>query len=189
MEKMADKLADRFYNRETFPDMSYGAFKYVMEFALEMAAGILASAAIAVAFDMEMETAVFLLIFWVLRSYAGGIHLDRFSHCFLFSTGVIAGAMALVKYCHPPLGLPSVLFFIGIVAFFATEPESDKNREVNREEDLFFKRRLRQFLFIIMAAYLIVAFTGSTRYAFIIALAVDVVYVLMILGKVKNGKI
>ena len=53
MEKMAAMLAERLYEEGSFPTVSYEAFKYVIEFALEMAAGILASAIIAVGFNMR----------------------------------------------------------------------------------------------------------------------------------------
>lgn len=188
MEKMAGMLADRFYEKSTFPTVSYEAFKYVIEFTLEMAAGILASAIIAVCFNMRWETAAFLLIFWVLRSYAGGIHLDKFSHCFLFSAFVIAGTMALVKYSYVPLWFSHLLFVGGVGAFMLTEPESDRNRTVDEEEDAYFKKKLRQSFFTIAVIYLFCAFTQNRKYTFLIAITVSVVYVLMILGKVKNAK-
>lgn len=188
MEKMAGMLADRFYEKSSFPTVSYEAFKYVMEFTLEMAAGILASAIIAVGFNMRWETAAFLLIFWVLRSYAGGIHLDKFSHCFIFSAFVIAGTMALVKYSHVPLEVSHLLFAGGVGAFMFTEPESDRNRKVDKEEDAYFKKKLRQSLFTIAVIYLFCAFMQNRKYTFLIAITVSVVYALMILGKVKNAK-
>lgn len=188
MEKMAGMLADRFYEKSSFPTVSYEAFKYVMEFTLEMAAGILASAIIAVGLKMRWETAAFLLIFWILRSYAGGIHLDKFSHCFIFSALVIAGTMAIVKYSCVPLWFSHFLFMGGIGAFMLTGPENDRNRKVDEEEDAYFKKKLRQSLFAIAVVYLICALMQNRKYTFLIAIAVGVVYVLMILGKVKNAE-
>lgn len=188
MEKLAGMLADRFYEKSSFPTVSYEAFKYIIEFTLEMAAGILASAIIAVGFNMRWETASFLLIFWVLRSYAGGIHLDKFSHCFVFSAFVIAGTMALVKYSYVPLWFSHLLFIGGAGALMLTEPESDRNRKVDEAEDAYFRKKLRQSFLAIAAAYLFCAFMQNRKYTFLIAITVDVVYVLMILGKVKNAK-
>ena len=188
MEKLAGKLADHFYDKENFPDISYESFKYVMEFALEMAAGIFASAVIAAAYEMEWETALFLVIFWVLRSYAGGIHLDKFSHCFVFSFCVIAVTMAVVKYAQAPFWLSHILFMLGAAGFVLTAPESDKNRKVDGEEDAYFRVKLRNSLVLIAGLYLLFSFLRNSRYTFLIAVSVDVVYLLMILGKIKNGK-
>ena len=188
MEKMAAMLAERLYEEGSFPTVSYEAFKYVIEFALEMAAGILASAIIAVGFNMRWETAAFLLIFWVLRSYAGGIHLDKFSHCFIFSAFVIAGTMALVKYSYVPLWFSHLLFIGGVSAFMLTDPESDRNREVDEAEAPYFRKKMRQSFFAIAVFYLLCAFMQSRKYTFLIAITISVVYVLMILGKVKNAK-
>ena len=188
MEKMADILAGRVYKKSSFPTVSYEAFKYVIEFTLEMLAGIFASAVIAIGLNMRWETAAFLLIFWVLRSYAGGIHLDRFSHCFVFSAFVIAATMALVKYVVVPLWFSHILFAGGVGAFMLTEPESDRNRKVDEEEDAYFRKKLRQSLLAITAVYLFCAFIQNRKYSFLIAITVGVVYVLMILGKVKIEK-
>ncbi len=189
MEKMAGVLADRFYDEYKFPAVSYDAFKYVIEFVLEMAAGIFASAMIAVIFDMKWETAVFLMIFWILRSYAGGIHLDAFWQCFLFSAAVMAGTIALVKYLEMPVWGSHMMFLGGVLAFLLTEPENDKNRHVDQEEDAYFRKKLCESFLGIAAVYLFCIFTNNSRYTFLIAATVDVVYVLMILGKIKNGKI
>lgn len=188
MEKMAAMLAERLYEEGSFPAVSYEAFQYVIEFALEMAAGILASAAIAVGFNMRWETAAFLLIFWVLRSYAGGIHLDKFSHCFIFSAFVIAGTMALVKYSWVPLWFSHLLFIGGVGAFLFTDPESDRNRKVDETEDAYFRKKLQQSFLAIAVFYLICALMQNRKYTFLIAITISVVYVLMILGKVKNAK-
>ena len=186
---MAGVLADRFYDEYKFPAVSYDAFKYVIEFVLEMAAGIFASAMIAVIFDMKWETAVFLMIFWILRSYAGGIHLDAFWQCFLFSAAVMAGTIALVKYLEMLVWGSHMMFLGGVLAFLLTEPENDKNRHVDQEEDAYFRKKLCESFLGIAAVYLFCIFTNNSRYTFLIAATVDVVYVLMILGKIKNGKI
>lgn len=188
MKKVAGMLADYFYREDKFQGISYDAFQYALEFALEMGTGIFASAMIAVIFDMEGETAAFLLIFWVLRSYVGGLHLEAFWQCFLFSTAVIAGAMAVVRYFTVQPLWPHFMYLAGALAFLQTEPENDKNRRVDTDEDLYFKGKLLQCLILITIAYIYCTFTNNVRYTFVIALAVDVVYVLMILGKWKNGK-
>lgn len=166
--------------------MSYESFRYAIEVFFEMLAGILASAVIAVSLDMKWETAVFLTVFWILRSYAGGIHLSKFRYCFLFSATVIIISMLLVKHFLPSFIVSHIMMFGGIVAFLNTEPENDRNRRVESDEDRYFRRRLAQALTVIIVVYMVCAFLGNARYMFILALSVDIVYVLMILGKIKN---
>ena len=114
--------------------------------------------------------------------------MDKFSHCFIFSAFVIAGTMALVKYSYVPLWFSHLLFIGGVSAFMLTDPESDRNREVDEAEDAYFRKKLRQSFFAIAVFYLLCAFMQSRKYTFLIAITISVVYVLMILGKVKNAK-
>ncbi len=182
-------MAKYLYDEESLPTISYEIFRYVMTAALEIAAGILASIIIAVCLDMKIETVVFLAVFWILRSYAGGIHLDRFSHCFVFSAFVMTFTLLLVKYCHVSLWISHSMIGSGAVGFLFSEPESDKNRSVDELENKYFKRKLRQFLFVIMMIYGIYVCLEMYRYAFLIALTVDIVYLMMIMGKVKNKRV
>ena len=69
-----------------------------------------------------------------------------------------------------------------------TDPESDRNRKVDEKEDAYFRKKLRQSLFAIAVVYLFCAFMQNRKYTFLIAITISVVYVLMILGKVKNAK-
>lgn len=188
MKKVAGMLADHFYDDKKFPTVSYDSFEYAIEFVLEMAAGILASAVIAVTLDMKCETVVFLTIFWVLRSYAGGLHLDAFWQCFLFSAAVIAGSIAIVKYVSASMWVSHIMYAGGMTAFLFTDPENDRNRRVDAEEDVYFRKKLWQSFLVIAAAYLFCIYAGNRRYAFLIALTINVVYALMIIGKIKNGK-
>ena len=70
-----------------------------------------------------------------------------------------------------------------------TDPESDRNREVDEAEDAYFRKNCGSLFFAIAVFYLLCAFMQSRKYTFLIAITISVVYVLMILGKVKNAKI
>ena len=59
---------------------------------------------------------------------------------------------------------------------------------MDEEEDAYFRKKLRQSLLAITAVYLFCAFIQNRKYSFLIAITVGVVYVLMILGKVKIEK-
>lgn len=188
MNRIASVLADWVYDKDNFPAVSYDAFKYAVEFAMEMAAGIFANFMIALYFGMVWESVIFLFVFWTLRSYAGGIHLDQFSHCFVFSSCITVATLGAVKYAYVPLGASRFMLTGGVIALLFTEPESDKNRKVDDEDETYFRRKLRQFLLIIVTIYLLFDFMDQRRYAFLIAFTTDIVYAMMILGKVKNRR-
>lgn len=189
MKKFELMLARYAYKKGSMPSATFETYVYAAQVALEMLLGILANIAIALFLNMKLEVVVFFFIFCILRSYAGGLHLDKFSHCFLFSFAVTTGTMLLVKYMNVPLTVSGIMMGGGLIAFWLTKPVNDKNREVNEEEDAYFKRKLRQFLTIILIAYSATVLLSFSSYSFLIALTVDVVYILMILGKWKNKSV
>ena len=188
MKKFELMLARYAYEKDSLPSASFETYEYAAQVALEMLMGIIANIAIALCLNMKMEVVVFFFIFCVLRSYAGGLHLDKFSHCFLFSFAVTTGSMLLVKYMNVSLAVSGIMMGGGLIAFWLTKPVNDKNREVNEEEDAYFKRKLRRSLSIITIAYAATALLAISRYSFLIALTVDAVYILMVLGMWKNNK-
>lgn len=189
MDRLADILTKKFYDKDRLTYLSYETFRFGVQAALEMSAAILASIIIAVFLGELLETAIFLLTFGILRSYAGGIHLEKFSHCFVFSTAVMLAAILTVKYINPTIWTLHLLLVGGILAFYCTEPENDKNRDVDENENIYFKKKLWQSLAFIVGVYALCVYLGRLHYAFLLSLTVDVTYLLMILGKIKNGKI
>lgn len=186
MKRFELMLARYAYKRDSLSSVSFETYEYAVQVTLEMLMGVLANIAIALCLNMKLEAVVFFFVFCVLRSYAGGLHLDKFSHCFLFSFAVTTGSMLLVKYMNVSLAVSGIMMGGGLIAFWLTKPVNDKNRDVNEEEDAYFKSKLRQSLSIITIAYFTTALLSFLRYSFLIALTVDVVYILMILGKWKN---
>jgi len=189
VKKLELMLARYAYKKDSLPSASFETYEYAAQVTLEMLVGILANIAIALCLNMKLEVVVFFFIFCVLRSYAGGLHLDKFRHCFLFSFAVTTGSMLLVKRLNVSLAVSGIMMGGGVIAFWLTKPVNDRNREVNEEEDAYFKSKLRQFLVIITLAYFTTTLLALSRYSFLIALAVDVVYILMILGKWKNRNV
>lgn len=75
MEKISIVLANYVYQRDS--GISLETYQYGLQVAMEMSAGIAASICMAVYLGMRIESLLFLALFSVLRSYAGGLHFTK----------------------------------------------------------------------------------------------------------------
>lgn len=188
MKKLESLLANYAYQKQVVPSLTLESYEYIAQVALEMLSGILASIALALCLDMIAETVLFLLIYSVIRSYAGGLHLERFASCFCLSFFVTAGTLIFVKAAEVSRWMIFIMLLAGQAAFWLTEPGDNKNRKVDEEENRYFKRKLRQYLTVFAVVCIGFLLAGVRRYALLVAVTIDVAYVFMVLGKRKDEK-
>lgn len=183
MERIAKLLADRIYRSGS--QLSYETYQYGLQVALEMLAAIIASCGIAMYLDMKLECCLFLVMFSVLRSYAGGLHFSGFATCFCCSLMIIAETLLFVKTCEIPSKGLCVLMGFFTIAFWVTEPTNSKNKAVTDEESRYYKKKLRCALVFLCIAFLVTLFARQARYANLIVVTTMITFTLMLIGKWK----
>lgn len=121
-------------------------YKYGLQVLLEMIFCVGTCLLIAVIFQAFLEIGLFLLIFIPLRSYAGGLHLSSFWSCYIFSCLTFLFIVVMAELIRVPgsVNILCILLCIGII--FLLYPVENKNREVDKEENSYFKRKLICFL-------------------------------------------
>lgn len=189
MEKLASMLAGYMYRNSENSEISYDVYRYSFLLFLEMAAGSVTGAIMAVHMGVQAEALVFLGVFFLLRSYAGGLHLDTFLKCYFASTGILAGAFWLIKYWKAEFYISFLLILVFEGVLIVSNGCNSKNRAVSSEESVYFKKKLFWTLAITSLLYIVFAVAGYVRYSLAVSLAVSVSGILLILGKIKNGKI
>lgn len=137
---------------------------------------------------MYVEGVFFFLVFAPLRSYAGGLHLEKFWSCFILSCLTFSIVLLLIKSIHMP---PTALFFLLLLlelAVYGQYPVESPNRTVDQEEDRYFRRKLRRFLWIDFMVGVLCLLTGLDVYLQEMVLIFLIVAVTMLMGKIKNRK-
>lgn len=184
MERIAKALADLVYQSES--PFCYEIYQYGLQVALEMLVALIAGCCIAVSLDMKLEGCIFLILFSVLRSYAGGLHFSGFLPCFLCSLMINAGALLFVKMCEiQSVGLCALMGFFTL-AFWVTEPANSKNKAVTDKESEYYKKKLKRVLVFLCIVFLMTLFAGQTRYANLMVVTTMVTFVLMLIGRWKD---
>lgn len=95
MEYFAEKLVDFILKHKVIEEEDYAIYKYGLQTGMETSLCVIVSAFIAVKLDAFLEYLVFVIMFFPLRAYMGGIHMKRFCSCFLCSCIVITVGLYL----------------------------------------------------------------------------------------------
>lgn len=132
---------------------------------------------------MYLEGILFFVVFAPLRSYAGGLHLQKFYACLILSSLTFAGIVLACKIDLFPTMLGNAVSTVSLLGIYMLYPVENVNRDVDEEEDRFFRRKLIGFL--IFDAVLIGLFNIFCFYRgiVVITLTLLVVFITMILGK------
>lgn len=152
---------------------------------LELSLNILCSIIIAVILDMKIECIFFFLFFIPLRSYNGGLHMDRYLSCFLLSCTTLALTLLIVKHFTLDPIFSYLLYAISVFIIIITGPINHPNREVNSEENIRFKAKSNITLalgFIISITFLLLS---NHRYLFLEALVYALVSSTLLIGRLK----
>ena len=168
------------------PGFSYETYEYILTVLTESLLGFLSAGIIAWWMEIFSEAAVFLGTFFLLRSYAGGFHFKRFISCYIGSIGIIIVAFSIIKFCDISKTVSCILLMIAMAVLLAVKPGNNRNRPVDANESIHFKKKLIKMLLAVSTIYSFFMACSLYRYAAAIMVAVVAVSALMIMGKWKN---
>ena len=88
MKQLSEKITDYIVKSGAISEESYAIYQYGFQIGLEMGSCFLVSLGIALYLHMIPQFFVFTGVFMLLRTYAGGLHLNSYLGCFICSTAV-----------------------------------------------------------------------------------------------------
>ena len=131
---------------------------------------------------------LFFTVFIPLRSYAGGLHMEKFLHCLLLSCITFSGILLSVKLFRIPICMSLLATLIMGYAVYRMYPVENHNRQIDREENIFFKKRLRQALLFNTGIALICSMARNESYSMLVSMTYGMLVVTMYLGKRRYQK-
>lgn len=188
MKHLAIVLTDYIIGKSVIEESERDVYEYGFQFAFETILCFIISILIAILLRMIPEGILFLILFIPLRSYAGGMHLERYIFCLLLSCLTYLGVLLINKY----IDIPIFISVIGVIALTAATwflyPAKHVNREIDETEEAYFKKRLK---FLLLTDTLLCFIMLLLRYDKLISLMFFVfllVVITMIIGKIKYYK-
>ena len=184
MKRKLKKIAEVLYSEsKNNLNITYEVYEYGFLSTLEILVAVITSICIAVCFNMMAECIAFILLFCILRSYAGGFHCESFNICYIVSSLIIIGVLLFIKICNIPFIISWLLMSIFTTLFCIVEPIGDTEKIINTEESNYFKRKLKYLLFVIYGLFLAAMLLKQYNYANLILITVVLTFLLMLMER------
>lgn len=185
MEILSKKLTTYVIKVGVISKESYAVYQYGFQIGLEMLCCFSVSLSIAIYMQMIPEFIVFTGIFMLLRTYAGGVHLDSFGACFTCSV-VVQTIVLLIDSKYSFSILTSwIIIFISIFLVLKFAPVENVNRELDNKEKKHCKRMTEKIIIGIFVVASCGTLCDKDEIVSLIALTVLVVLISQYIGTVK----
>lgn len=186
MEKLADNLTKYVIAKKKNAKTDYEILKYGFQVGIEVFVCIVVTMIIAIYMHMFIEFLLLLGIFFIVRAYGGGIHLNNFTSCFWCSSVVITGILLFVKNSSIQSSTTWGIMLFCMLCIFLMGPVESTNKPLDLDEEDHFSKSLAMGLFEILAISILLHILRKDTYVSIIAVTIFVIMISMIIGKIKN---
>lgn len=138
-------------------------------------------------FHNVVESILFYATFYLLRSYAGGVHASKEASCLLFTSLSLVGSVAAIKAVTVinPLTLSVVTIFLATICILILCPLDTPEKELSPAEKKHFWN-ISCILLLVIISIAVIAFCVGRQglfYAIMISLVLE--SILLILGIIK----
>lgn len=185
MKYLSEKITDYVIKNGAVSRESYAIYQYGFQMGLEMASCFLTCFCIAIWLHMIPEFVVFTIVFMLLRTYAGGLHLNGFGACFLCSVSVQSLILVLnSKFTFPVIG--SWLCIVGGLSIvWILAPVENINRELDQNEKEHCKKVTGKIISGILAFAVFCTIAGFLEMVSLVAMTVLLVSISQCTGVLK----
>jgi len=185
MKRLSEKLTAYVINAGAVSEELYAVYQYGFQIGLEMLCCFVFCLGISVYLHMIPQFIVFTGIFMLLRTYAGGVHLNSFGACFFCSVAVQTAALLVNDRFKFSMWSAWIIILVMSILIWRFAPVDSISRELDKEE----KAHCRKVTMKIIAGILV--FTGFCT-AFrvdemvsLVALTALIVFISQCIGMVK----
>lgn len=187
MEKVANILTDYVIQNGVVDEEDRNIYEYGFTITIEVGLFVLFCLFITIYLHMFMEGILFFVVFTPLRSYAGGLHLEKYHSCFILSCLTYGGTLLIVRFIHFSVWFSAIALFVLEIVVYVLYPVENINRKVDLEEDRYFRKKLKLYLLMDMVIAAICIIFNNNRALFLMANTVFMVAITMLIGKYKNS--
>lgn len=185
MKWLSEKITEYIIKTGAVSKELYAVYQYGFQIGLEMFCCFSVCLLIAIYLQIIPEFLIVTGIFILLRTYAGGVHLDSFGACFICS--VIVQTAALLIGINYPMQIRCAWFIIALnaILIYKLSPVESTNRELEKEE----KAHCKKVTLKIIVGILIIAgcctIGDNYKITSLIAMTMSIVFFSQCLGIIK----
>ena len=184
----AKKTADCLVSYGVISELDYDIYNFGLEMGMSILFNILTTVIIGFAFQMPIESIVFLLTFIPLRSYIGGFHASSYTRCYWLSTMVVVVLLMAVRSVSKIYNMPIILGIsaLCVIVMFLIVPMQDPIRPMEKVEVLVYRNRARIILVIEFGAFVTVSVAGLEKVSVVLFCTFCLLIITVIVEAIKN---
>ena len=182
MKCLSEKLTDYVIKTGVISEESYAIYQYGFQIGIEMLSCFLVCLGIGIYLRMIPEFLVFTGSFILLRTYAGGLHLNSFTRCFICSVFVQTLVLLISKQYTILLPIAWVIILGGSILIWRIAPVENINRELDIDEKVHCKRVTVKVLSGIIAFVLVCTLLGMDNMVSLISVTILIVLISQYIG-------
>lgn len=185
MKWLSEKITEYVVETGVVSKELYAVYQYGFQIGLEMLSCFSVCLLIAIYLQIIPEFLIITGIFILLRTYAGGVHLDSFGACFICSV-IVQTATLLIGIKYPmPIKCAWFIIALNTILIYKFSPVESISRELDKEE----KKHCKKVTLKIIIGILIIAGFCTIRSIYkitsLIAITMAIVLLSQCLGIIK----
>lgn len=185
--RMSIRLTSEMISAGAIEEEDREVYQYTLEVFAAMIVSILSSVILFTVFGRLKEGLLFLVVFFPLRTYSGGYHASSHLKCYLLSMAI----MLLVVFClriipnSAYFATSAPLVLLSSVTIILLAPVEDRNRPLDEEEKVVYRRKSLKVLAVVILAFLLLLILRMGLVCLIISMALAVTAISMIIAKLS----
>lgn len=188
MEKLSYILTCYLVKKNVVAAEKSSIYQYGFQIGMEVCLNTIISVLIAFFCHMVWETIIFFVVFMLLRSYAGGLHLRTYICCLICSCMSLFTLLMFVKYWNIDSTIALAMVFMALLVIKLLSPVQDINRPISHDEMKKFRKRLNYSIVIILILSVIFYVSQLKKMLVMISVTSLFMIVILILGKINYAK-
>ena len=165
MEKLSYRIANLLLKKQYIEESMYDIYRYGMQMTLEIGFSFFTCIIICHLLGMLAEGLIFFLIFIPLRSYLGGVHMEKYWTCFICSCITLIVILEAIKMINPD---PVLIWFSLIASIIYIFVKAKVNKDIDLENAQFFKK-VCSILLLIVIVGVVLSLMGDFSTVFLMA--------------------
>lgn len=187
MEKICKNIIKELNRKNIIQRNETQIYEYALKILCYTSINIITIILIGIISGMLYESLLLLASFFSIRSFAGGIHANKYIHCYMFSVILIFLVIISIKYLLVYLNPLFIVFteIISIILIFILSPLENNNKKLNKKEKIVYKcvSLLLSILFFVVSICVIK--TNLLKFLSI-ACGVNLASILLFVGYLKR---
>lgn len=186
MNKIVEHMTYYIIKKNPNLEMDMEVCQYGLLMSIEVIINLIIAIIISSAMGMLKYGIVFLIVFSLLRAFAGGIHLKSFFGCTVFSSIILFMILFVTKNFNIPVVYTNIVSMLIGFNILLIGPADDKKRRLTLYEKRLFYHRLVYTVLGIIAITCIGTVLNCQKMNLLICLTTCLLNVVQILAKINK---